>query len=287
MEETKKPASRKAILSVVVTVLVMAGVAAVIWHRSFKPDPFAPMYGCWMSVAGGDDFSPRHVVRIEPDRIHIDNSEEHEFRPAVVTDPMIATPHPDRAAFYSLAAGREYYVIVNTRDNTATIKESAVSLKDCRYRRISREEYDKFLVPNDLEKYYEVTYFDGDVVAPWEIFAVGESGAAAEHGLDGGVCDDGGAVLSEGGDGLAVEMVEVFVGDEKQIGFRKCGIVRGGGDARSHGIDVDFEAVVPDEERGVFEASYGDAFAVRGLENVKAGLRRGGERGSGGGKGEE
>lgn len=165
MEETKKPASRKAILSVVVTVLVMAGVAAVIWHRSFKPDPFAPMYGCWMSVAGGDDFSPRHVVRIEPDRIHIDNSEEHEFRPAVVTDPMIATPHPDRAAFYSLAAGREYYVIVNTRDNTATIKESAVSLKDCRYRRISREEYDKFLVPNDLEKYYEVTYFDGDGVA--------------------------------------------------------------------------------------------------------------------------
>ena len=98
-------------------------------------------------------------------------------------------------------------------------------------------------------------------------FAVCQGRAEAQHLLDGGIRDNLRAVLPERGDRVAVEVVEMLVRDEDDIGLGELRIVGGGGKFGDW-IDLDFESVVLDAQAGVLDRGNYDLLAAFGLERV-------------------
>ena len=103
--------------------------------------------------------------------------------------------------------------------------------------------------------------FEADIVAQRAGIAVGHDVAFAELCGADAVCDEDCAVFLERGDGLGIEVVEVFVRDKDVVCIGKCAVIGRFVVERDDRIDFELKAVVLDADAAVLDAVQGDLFA--------------------------
>ena len=95
---------------------------------------------------------------------------------------------------------------------------------------------------------------DGDVLTVGNAVAVFQREAVAEHIVDGCVRVDRGGRCADAGDGLALEVILVLMGDEDDVGLWELVVVCDWCDTGTHGVDLDLRTVIIDFETGVLDA---------------------------------
>ena len=109
---------------------------------------------------------------------------------------------------------------------------------------------------------------DGDILTIGDAVAVLQREAVAEHVIDGRIGIDRCGRRADAGDGLALEVVLVLMGDEDDVGLGELGVVGDWCDAGAHRVDLDLRAVVVDFDTGVLDACDGDFLAALGGELI-------------------
>ncbi len=105
---------------------------------------------------------------------------------------------------------------------------------------------------------------DFDIGGIDDAVAILQGNAVAEHVIDGHVRIDAGGRGAHAGDGLAVEMILMLMGDEDDVGLRELVVVGSGLYSEAYGVNLDLRAVVVDLDTGVLDARERDFLAVLG-----------------------
>lgn len=104
--------------------------------------------------------------------------------------------------------------------------------------------------------------FDLDVGGIYDAVAVFQWNAVAEHVIDSSIRIDAGGRCSYTGDGLAVEMILVLMGDEDDVGLGELIVVGCGLYAKAYRVNLDLCTVVVDFNTGMFDACECDLLAT-------------------------
>ena len=113
---------------------------------------------------------------------------------------------------------------------------------------------------------------DGDVGRVSAYIAVLHDEAILKVSVDGLVHIDAGSRGAYLVDGSTVEVVLVLVGDKDDVGLGECGVVGLRLEPRTHGVDLDFDAVEIDFHAGVLDAGDGHFLTALGGELVDLAL---------------